>query len=291
MKKEIITGLLVVTMCLSSVACSGNKGGSSSGNGNSIGNSGSNSGDGREEDSKVNKDYFDMYNSGSDIVISELSDKGKKQENLVIPAGVIKITGTFIDGVVKNISFESDEDIDIGMAVSTCSTLETIKLPANMTELDSMAFSCCTNLKEIVVPKGITVIPDLCFYANSSLETVTLEGNVTEICSMAFYECGSLKTINLPDSITDIGESAFFGCESLSTITLPKGLKNIGDAAFITKSGIKTIIVPAELELETWDSGGFIQSDAKYTVKVTEGSWADIHFDEVFQGQVTKEYV
>ena len=290
MKKEFLTGLLVVTMCLSSVACSGNKGGGSSGNGSGSGNSGSGSKESKVEDTIVNTDYFDMHKAGPNMELSGLSEKGKKQENLVIPAGAI-ITGTIIDGVVKNVSFESDDDMDINMLVSTSTTLETIKLPANITSLDGLAFSCCANLKEIVLPKGITVIPDLCFMSDESLKTVTIEGDVTEICSMAFYDCASLESINLPDSITTIGDSAFFGCESLSTITLPKGLKTIGSAAFITKSGIKTINVPAELELETWDSGGFIQSEARYTVKLTEGSWADIHFDEVFQGQVTKEYV
>ena len=45
------------------------------------------------------------------------------------------------------------------------------------------------------------------------------------------------------------------------------------------------------MELESWDNTAFVQLGITYTVKVSKGSWADTHFDEVFGGQVNKEYV
>lgn len=278
MKKKILSAVLVAALCLSSVACAKNK-------------SGKGSGDTGNEAAET--DYFEIQQAGPDMKLTGLTEKGKKQENLVIPAGVI-ISGTIIDGVVKNISFESDDDVKIGMLVSTSNTLETIKLPANITMIDAMAFTCCPKLKEITLPKGITVIPDCCFMSDESLETVTIEGGVTEIGSMAFYGCTSLKSINLPDSITTIGDSAFSGCESLESITLPKGLKRITNSAAFnpgSKGGLKEIIVPKEFELESTEFVPFCMVNTNCTVKVVEGSWADTHFNEVFQGKVTKEYI
>ena len=43
------------------------------------------------------------------------------------------------------------------------------------------------------------------------------------------------------------------------------------------------------MELESWDRFGFDQDNVQYTVKVVKGSWADIHFDEVFSGNAVKE--
>ena len=278
MKKKIISAVLIAALCLSSAACAKNNSGKGSGdNGNAA----------------AGTEYFDIHKAGPNMELSGLTEKGKKQENLVIPAGVI-ISGTIIDGVVKNVSFESDDDVKIGMLVSTSKTLETIKLPANITKIDAMAFTCCPKLKEITLPKGITVIPDSCFMSDESLETVTIEGDVTEIGSMAFYGCTSLKSINLPDSITTIGDSAFSGCESLESITLPKGLKRITNSAAFNpgaKGGLKEIIVPKEFELESTEIVPFCMVNTNCTVKVVEGSWADTHFNEVFQGKVTKEYV
>lgn len=99
-----------------------------------------------------------------------------------------------------------------------------------------------------------------------------------------------MKTIDLPDSVTTIDSFAFAACESLKEVTLPKDLKNAGESVF-GGSGVKTITVPQELQLEKWDSSSFdTMTPDQYTVKVVKGSWADLHFDEVFTGNVSKEY-
>lgn len=282
MNKKVLSVLLVAAMALSAVACSKDNGGN---NNNSNSNMNSNSGD-KTSSAVLDNEYFNISKNGPYYELDGLTDKGMKQETLVIPAGVI-ISGSIRDGVVKHISFESDEDVEIYSFFSTSTTLETIELPANMTRLCS--FSNCTALKEITIPKLITSIPDTFFSGDVSLEKVVIEGNVTEIGNQAFKDCKSLKEINIPDSVTSIGNWAFHGCESLTEVTLPSGLKTIGELAF-SDIGLQTIIVPADMELETWDSAAFVQLNESYSVKVKEGSWADIHFDEVFQGQAIKEY-
>lgn len=238
----------------------------------------------------VNKDFFVLVQSDSDTLLTGLSEYGKDQETIVIPSGV-EIVGQIKESTVRNVRFECDDDININNLLTSSETLETVILPANITSLNSYAMANCTALKDIVLPENITVIPSMCFSNDSSLEKVEFQGNVTEIEAQAFRMCTSLKEIEFPDSITTIGNQAFFGCSSLSTVTLPKNLKIVGSRAFTNQnSGITTIIVPEEVELESWDSAAFVQWNCPYTVKVKKGSWADIHFDEVFTGQVTKKY-
>jgi len=276
MKKKILAVLLIATMVLSGVACAKDKGkGSSSGGSGEVGSA------------NVEDAYEDFRFTGpsTNRKISGLSDTGMQKETLVIPAGY-KVTANFSFGVVKHITFESDDDIDVTHCFGSCKTLETIELPANLTTLPS--FGSCESLQEITIPEGITEIPYYSFSGCKSLESVNILGDVTSIGREAFKDCKNLKTINLPDSITFIDDNAFKGCEVVTEITLPSGLKEVGQLA-LADIGLETIIVPEGMELEKWDSAAFGQLHT-YTVKVKEGSWADIHFDEVFTKMAEKEY-
>ena len=235
----------------------------------------------------TNDGYFIIEDRKDGPTLTGLTEEGKKQETLVIPAGYL-ISCTLKEGIVKHVSFESDDDIDLNYLFSCAETTETIELPANLTELPPI--DDCQKLKEITIPKGVKEIPSMTFFNDLSLVTINIEGDLIKIGDQAFNQCRSLENINLPDSINEIGTFAFNKCESLKTITLPKGLKKIGRDAFQQhKGGIQTIIVPKEMELESWDRFCFVQYNAQYTVKVVKGSWADIHFDEVFSGNAVKE--
>lgn len=229
---------------------------------------------------------FVLMQSGPETELTGLTEKGRKQEKLVIPAGV-QLFCDIVGSAAENVSFESDEDIDYGYFFTRAFRLVTLILPAKLTKLG--LHSNCPHLKELVIPEGVTVIPVCCFQNDNALETVTMKGNVTEIGNMAFVCCDSLNTISFPDSIYRIGLGAFGGCTSLREITLPKNLKEIGEKAF-GDIGLETVTVPAELELDKWDITAFDQSNKAYTVKVKEDSWADEHFDEVFAGKAIKEY-
>jgi hypothetical protein len=283
MKNKIISAVLVLAMAMGVASCSKTDGKSNRSNGDR-------DRDRDTEDVAPESDdgYFIIEDKKDGPTLEGLTDKGKKQETLVIPAGVL-IGCTLKDSIVKHVSFESDDDIDLDYLLSGIDTLETVELPANLTVLPPI--DCCHNLKEITIPKGVTEIPFNTFFADDALVTVTIEGDVTVIGDNAFMQCYALENINIPDSVTEIGPQAFSKCTSLGTVTLPKGLKVIGRNAFSNNDGgIDTVIVPEEMELEDWVKHSFDQGKAEYTVIVVEGSWADIHFDEVFDGHVIKKY-
>lgn len=229
---------------------------------------------------------FVLLQTGSENELIGLTEKGKKQEKLVIPAD-IQLFGDIVGSSAKSVSFESDADIDYGYFFTRAFRLETLILPAKLTHLG--LHSNCPHLKELEVPEGVTVIPVCCFQNDTALETITFKGNLTEIGNLAFVKCSALNNIRLPDSVERIGIGAFGDCSSLREITLPRNLKEIDEKAF-ANIGLETVIVPAELELEKWDDTAFDQSNKTYIVKVKEGSWADTHFDEVFTGNAIKEY-
>ncbi len=253
------------------------------------------------------KDCFDWNYEHTKI--KGYSEYGKTRGEIVIPAECQGFSGKMNDCVAYKISFESD-DLDFGSAFCESEHLENFEIPSGITSLTPGAFRKCTSLKSIVIPSGVTEIPNVTFFGDFALQSVAFEGDITSLGSMCFYRCESLNSINIPDSLTTIEDSAFFGCIALDSINLPEGLTTIGNKALgqctaltsislpstlktvgeyvIFDSEIATIYVPSDMELTEWDPTSF--SNAIYvTVYVTEGSWADQHFEEVF-GHATKAY-
>ena len=241
----------------------------------------------------ANEDYFIWQGK----TITGLSDRGLQQEELVVPARCEEI-GDYAftrSQSLRRVSFESDQDIQLGSAFQGVSTVESITLPAQLTSLADCTFSLCSALKSIDIPAGVTEIQEDGFEFCEALEEVNFLGDhITAIPEGAFNGCTSLTSINLPDSITFIGPQAFQNCESLTSITLPEGLKTLGSIAF-TGCNLTQMVIPAGMELEVYDPETLpfynCTHDDGMTVYVTEGSWADEHFNELWGfTSMTKAY-
>lgn len=103
------------------------------------------------------------------------------------------------------------------------SGLESIVIPASVTNLGSDIFASCQKLKEVVLPEGLTQIPyDM------------------------FEWCTSLEKVNIPSTVQSINGYAFSGCCSLTSLTLPKGLNFIANYA-LANSGLKSLELPSTL--------------------------------------------
>lgn len=92
-----------------------------------------------------------------------------------------------------------------------CESMEIVKIPASVVNLDDGAFHRCYNLVTVVFENG------------SKLERI---GN------SAFLFCDHLKSINFPEGLRDIGDEAFLHCFNFFEIVLPDGLLHIGKDAF-----------------------------------------------------------
>ena len=113
-----------------------------------------------------------------------------------------------------------------------CPNLKMIKLPQNLTNIDSEAFRGCTNLKSIDLPKGITGIGSGAFQDCTNLETIDLPKGIEIIGSKTFRGCSSLKSIVIPDNVREIRSEAFYNCNSLTYINVPKNVEAIYSYAF-----------------------------------------------------------
>lgn len=273
MKKILkVLSLLITTTTIFCVAGCGNQGNVNSDSNQTV-----------ESNVVSSEDYFEW----NENIIVALTEDGAKQENLVIPErceGFAKVHLFSGEVKVTSVSFESDKDIDLNGVFQLSHTLQTITLPAQLSEIGDLEFWDCISLEEITIPASVTSIGDFAFQGADSLKEVSIEGN-TSILAYAFMECDSLETVNFSDDITFIDEYAFNGCKALKEVRLPASLSEIGKYAF-ANSGLESLTIPETLELSQYDTTSFIQADHDVTVNVTEGSWMDQNFDAVFDSSV-----
>ena len=170
--------------------------------------------------------------------------------------------------------YSSDNTIPAGL-FHDC-RLTSIKLPQNVSIIESLAFGNCP-LTSIIIPSSVEIIGRSAFWGCSSLESIVVENgntkydsrnnceaiietesntliagckntiipsNVTSIGNEAFEDCSGLTSVTIPNSVTSIGLSAFEGCSGLTSITIPSSVTSIGDWAFSVCIGLNSVTIP-----------------------------------------------
>ncbi|MDE6473211.1 MAG: leucine-rich repeat domain-containing protein, partial [Ureaplasma sp.] len=210
--------------------------------------------------------------------ITGLSDKGKTQSNIVLPAKTTEIKQwafsqntylKYVDMSLTNISviphrtfYESSSIIRIKLpnsvrqideyAFYSCTSLLDLTLPNSLEVIGKEAFWKCQSLRTITIPNSVTTLGIASFMDCISLQSITIPNSIKEINSNTFNGCTLLSTVNLPNSLEIIDHTAFFKCKNLKSINLPNSLYSIGENAF-NSSGLTSIIIPNSiLSIESW---------------------------------------
>ena len=158
-------------------------------------------------------------------------------------------------------------------AFKNCSSLESITLLNNVTNIGTYAFSYCSSLTSITLPDSVTSIGEYAFYdcnglqyneynnglylgnstnsyialikaKDQSITSCAINENTKTIAAYAFSQCRLLENVIMPNGIISIGEDAFWRCSSLTNITIPDSVTSIGRAAFSGCSSLTSIIIP-----------------------------------------------
>ena len=140
-----------------------------------------------------------------------------------------------------------------------CTTLATVVIGNNVTNLPSSAFYGCSKLTSVTIGTGISTISSYAFNGCTALTLITIPDNITSISSSAFYNSGltsvnlnnvtsisndafnysKLTSVNL-SSVTSIGSSAFCNTK-LASLTIPATVTSIGNGAFQNCTALTTV--------------------------------------------------
>lgn len=165
--------------------------------------------------------YFDDGVNGEEVVTmvsSELYDHSNTNE-VLMQEGLIKILPN---------SFRN-------------SKIESIVIPASVTNIDYLAFFKCSKLLEINVNADNSVY-DSRNNCNAIVETRTNKiiigcknttiDNTIKIIGEDSFAYSSITTLNIPNNITEIEYGAFYDCNSLYYIWIPKSVEKMGANIF-----------------------------------------------------------
>lgn len=194
------------------------------------------------------------------------------------------------DHALKNVNFAANSQITSlpGTTFEGCTGLESITLPASLTEIsgrirDSYGlqgrglFESLTALRTVNFEEGskLTTIGNYAF-AGSGLESIIIPNSVTTIGEYAFaysdpYGTGTmLTTITIPRTVTSIGTQAFTRCENLESVYIDANITELPGYVFQSCVNLRLISLPASLE--TISSTAFVNCNNITQFIVADGN-------------------
>lgn len=168
----------------------------------------------------------------------------------------------------------------IGNAAFRDSSVTSVTIPANVTEIGSNAFAGCTNLTSVhyegdwsnlTIQSGNPAVQDAAneqlfdfdFTPDNTAVIVTnykCKGTAADVTIPSCYKGKPVTAINnaafpnsavtsvtIPDSVTSIPDAAFVNCSQLTNISIPNSVTYIGFSAFDGCASLKSITFPSSL--------------------------------------------
>lgn len=177
---------------------------------------------------------------------------------------------------IKELEILDLSDLDVTMIPPSAfagSTLQTVKLPKNLTVISERAFSE-SKITSITIPENVTEIGEYAFYdcqkirgnlvIPNSVKTIgayafqyskfdgelTLSSQLEEIKEYTFRGADFTGTLIIPSNVLKIGEGAFQGCSDFIGLSLNENLLIIGEGAFQLCKGFKgNLVIPDKVQI------------------------------------------
>ena len=106
---------------------------------------------------------------------------------------------------IENISFSNAKSIDVigEFAFMGCTSLTSVNISSNISEIKGQTFQNCTSLTEFTVPNSVGTISDFSFAGCTSLEKVVIPKTVKNISAKAFLNCDKLTIFGYTNSYAE----------------------------------------------------------------------------------------
>ena len=181
---------------------------------------------------------------------------------------------------VKTIVIESGVT-SIGVkALSSCSKLESVSIPASVTSIGNYAFEACGSYATALTvsfaegSKLLTIGEEA--FRSANLKSIDIPNSVTSIGRSAFSGCSNLESVSIPASVTSIGVEAFYNCGMLAKVSIyAPSLTTYGAYAFHENAAGRKIYVLSDA-VDTYKAGwsayaADIEAMPGYTVSLKDG--------------------
>lgn len=178
-------------------------------------------------------------------------DVNKPSTNVVIPATI-----------------EGKPVTKIAESAFSGKTINTVAIPASVTEIGANAFKSCVYLTGATLNDGLVTIGDSAFALCQKLASCNIPATVTTIGASAFVGT-ALSNVTIPESVTTVKDGAFQSCYSLTKVTAAgKDTAFEGENIFANCSDKLVINAPANSKAMAYAKAkgiGFAASDINMT--------------------------
>ncbi len=150
----------------------------------------------------------------------------------------------------------------------------TVEIPDNVSIIGKDVFANNTEIESVTIPASVTEIQEGAFSGCTSLTTVTFaeNSNLRSIGKGAFQNDSKLDNLVLPASLETVEAYAFSGCGNLQHLTLPK-LKSIGTDAFQDVPGYTEYVEPVEIITPTPEPTETPAPAPEKEIEINEVEW------------------
>jgi hypothetical protein len=192
---------------------------------------------GTYEDTNGNVFSYEKIGSTRAAIVGYSSSKTNSSVTIPLRVGPLVVTqigdgrSSVFPNVVTSVTLPKEAKTISDKAFSGTS-LKSITLNSDLTEIGDSAFEDCDELTQISIPDGVKKVSEKAFKGCSKLTSARLGKNTSNIGDSAFEDCVLLTSVTLPDELRSIGKNAFDDCEKLDTITVPGSVTSIGADAF-----------------------------------------------------------
>ena len=180
---------------------------------------------------------------------------GTRIEEVEIPGSVTEIGES---------AFENCSDIEakmtkinlhdglqkIGKSAFAFQKIEICEIPDSVTQIGSAAIIGCKKLRKIRLPRNLSVLESEMFCSCKKLRTIVLPDSLTKIKADVFYKTG-ITSLTIPPNVEELGsklylkDGMFYGCKKLTKVNIKtKKLKKVYKKTFINTPKKVVFVVP-----------------------------------------------
>lgn len=120
----------------------------------------------------------------------------------------------------KVFSDNADFEIENGILKKYKGNDAHVVIPYGVRVIGARAFFVEYKIESVVIPATVTDIMEYAFDSCASLRDINIPSSVKNIEEGAFDNCTDLESIMIPGSVIKIGEHAFYCCDNLKSITV-----------------------------------------------------------------------
>lgn len=157
------------------------------------------------DDKNINLDYVDGHEViaiGSNVFAESEVEYIIAQNVQKIFPGAFKNCTELVDCYTPSATYVGDNAFD------GCSSLAEAVYSDSLTYLGISAYKDCA-IESITIPAAITEIPASLCEGCTNLKSVEFKGDVTKVCAQAFMGCTALETVAGTQMLKEVGASAF----------------------------------------------------------------------------------